>query len=139
MRIQFFIFSLVFLVSACSHQAESIVYSEKNAEALIMKALGDEPLQEEDYEQILSQLEGMFNVICDKAQMAIEDDKATKEDIRGYLISDEEYIRIQGYSHILDSVLVRYLKSPECTPNMRQKYSRVLARAYRNGAQVGLY
>ena len=126
-------------MSACSYQAESIVYSEKNAEALIMKALGDEPLREEDYEQILSQLEGMFNVICVKAQTAIEDDKVTKEDIRGYLTSDEEYIRIQGYSHILDSVLVRYLKSPECTSEMRKKYSRVLSRAYLSGAQVGLY
>lgn len=139
MRARYAFVLLLLLLCSCSHQAESSIYSEQTSEALILKAMSDEPLQAADYEQILSQLEGMFGVVCTKAQMAIDNGKATKENIRAYLATDADYVKIQGYAHVLDSVLVRYMKSPECTQEIRQKYSRVLTRASRQGAHVGLY
>lgn len=128
---------IAFSLTACSRLSNAEKYSEEISEELINKALDGTRLDSADYNRILLQLDGMFNVVYEKAQNAI-DNGVDKDSIRSYLSTDPEYVTIGNYATVLDSILLQYVHTPYAPHELRADYNRVLSRASKRAAKVGL-
>ncbi len=134
-------YSLILLIAisltACNRPSNAEKYSEEITQELINKALDGYRLDSADYGRILQQLDGMFSVVYEKAQVAI-DNGVDKDSVRLYLASDPEYIMIGNYANVLDSILYPYIRTPAAPYELRAGYNRVLSKASKRAAEVGL-
>lgn len=124
-------------LSACSRPSNAESYSEEISQELINKALDGSRLDSADYNGMLTQLDGMFNVVYSKAQLAI-DNGVDKDSIRSYLSTDQEYVTIGSYAIVMDSILLQYIRTPEAPRELRARYNQVLSRATKRASRVGL-
>lgn len=137
MKIHGLILILVIGLTSCSKPTKANVYSEAAANELIIKSFEPEKLTLTDYQNMLCQLDGMFSVVYQKAKEAI-DNGVEKDHVRSHLLSDSTYMQIAGQAAILDSILLRYLTSPNASHDLRIQYKQVARKASQRATKVGL-
>lgn len=139
MKIHGLILVLVIGLASCAKPSKAdTVYSETTTNELIFKSFEPEKLTLTDYQSMLSQLDCMFDIVYQKAKEAI-DKGIEKDHIRSHLATDSEYMKIAGQATILDSILLRYLTTPEASHDLRIQYKQVAHQASKRAAKVGLY
>lgn len=127
---------IIIVLSSCNQSNKTNDYSVDSSDALISKAK-ESQLSQNDYFEILSQLDGMFEIVYTKAEQAKEKGIFI-DSIRNYLACDSEYVIISQQAIILDSVLVKYIKSPTAPQDLRNKYVQINLQAAKRAQQVGL-
>lgn len=136
MKLRNILVLLIFGLSSCHQSSKINEYSAKTSEDLIIKAKSNQ-LSNDDYFVILSQLDGMFEIVYSKAHEA-KKNGICNDSIRKYLASDTEYVIIAQQAVVLDSVLTKYIKSPNAPQNLRNKYFKVSSQAAKRSQRVGL-
>lgn len=126
--------SIALLLFGCqSHPA----YSPEESDKLIAKIYAGEHLADEDYNIIMSQLDGMLYVVCNKAQLLV-DSGYKRTEVRTYLKRDSDYRAIYRQSGVLDSVMLEYLQSPDAEPKLRTRYNELQLRYANRFMKLGL-
>lgn len=105
--------------------------------ALATSARSRDTLTENDYWQMLNGLESMFADACEKA-LNIIDSGYQPSEVRRHLQLDTMYCQMAHSAVIIDSALLRYLKTPGCSKDLKLRYRRSLAEFVRQGRELGL-
>ncbi len=127
---------MVVLCAGCTKDKTTVFSTDETAQ-IIDKIHTDSMLSEKDYENMLLQLEGMLEIVCDKAECVI-DSGYHPDDVRGRLGMDSVYRRIVEQSAVMDSALVNYLNSPYSNPSLRKRYRAILSRYTGIATKAGL-
>lgn len=136
MKLQYYLILFVLFISSCNRSSKVNEYTAEASDVLIIKAKTNQ-LSQDDYYKILSQLDGMFEIVYKKAQQANEKGISI-DSIRNYLATDAEYNMISQQAVVLDSVLTEYIKIPIAPKNLRNKYYQISSQAAKRAYQVGL-
>lgn len=137
MRHQYLFILLILALTSCSKSREVNEYSYEISESLIFKA-NNGHLTQNDYYDIISQLDGMFEVVYTKAQQA-NDIGIAKDSLRNHLAKDQEYLIISKQAMVLDSIINNYIKTPISPYEMRAKYYQITSQAAKRAVRVGLF
>ncbi len=127
---------MVVLCAGCTKD-KTVVFSADETAQIIGRIRTDSMLSEKDYENMLLQLEGMLEIVCDKAECVI-DSGYHPDDVRGRLGMDSVYRRIVEQGAVMDSALVNYLNSPYSNPSLRKRYRVILSRYTGRATKAGL-
>ena len=135
-RFSVLIIIAIVMCAGCARDG-SAEFSAEDAERIISRIRADSMLDEKDYRNMLSQLEGMLEIVCVKAESII-DSGYRQDEVRTRLGMDSVYRRISVQGTVMDSAFVKYLNSPYSNPALRKEYRIVLSRYADRAAQAGL-
>lgn len=135
-RLPVVIIAAVVLCAGCTKDKTAVFSADESAQ-IIYRIRTDSMLSEKDYKTMLSQLEGMLEIVCVKAESII-DSGYRPNDVRVRLGMDPVYRRIAGQGAVMDSALVDYLNSPYSNPNLKKEYQAILSRYAGRAAKAGL-
>lgn len=131
-----FIIAIALLLFGCSGKT-SEVYCPEKSESLIIKITSDSLLTEEDYQQIIGQLDGMLESVCNKAEVLL-DSGYRRTEVRTRLKMDSSYMVIYRQSGILDSAILEYINTPDADPKLRTQYKEACMKYYNKATRLGL-
>lgn len=120
------------LIFGCTYQQDA-----PNSGEIVAKILSGDSLADKDYDEMLSCLDDMFNIVSLKAQ-AIIDSGYKRKDVRIRLAFDSVYQRISDDALIIDSVLLDYMASTEANPKVRVRYLEIAKNAAYKSSRLGL-
>ena len=113
-------------------------FSSDECARIIEKIRTDRRLTEKDYMAMLSQLNGMLEFACVKAEKTI-DSGYRSEDVRDRLEMDSVFCRTVEQGAIMDSALVEYLNAPYSNPKLKKEYRDILSKYTRRATKSGLF
>ncbi len=131
------IVAAVILCMGCKKE-KPLGFSFEESARIIERIRTDRRLTDKDYKAMLSQLDGMLEFACVKAENTI-DSGYRLEDVRGRLEMDSVFCKTVELGVILDSALVEYLHSPYSNPKLKKEYRDILSRYTRRATKSGLF
>ena len=123
---------LVAFATACSKQQAS-----DNSIQILAHIESGAALTEKDCDDMLSELNRMFDEVSSKAEILI-DSGVKKVDVREHLKQDSAYQTISRDASVIDSALTEYITSGKASPEFLAYYKEVTARAAGRAQKIGL-
>lgn len=124
---------LLVLAAACTKQPVA-----DNSRQIVARIESDSVLSVKDYDEMLTELSRMFDVVSRKADSIIESG-VDKANVRERLKEDATYQAICADAIKIDSVLSVYATSGKANIDFLKRYKDATATAVSKSKKVGLY
>ena len=125
---------LLFTISCTPSKKD---YSEELSSTLAKRVERGDTLSHTDYVEIMDQLEGMLDIVFLKAEQIVDSGYQPSE-VRERLMLDADYRKIFHDAILLDSAILRHMRTPAANPTLENRYYKTMNTFSRKASAVGL-